>query len=271
MPQPTIEEIESHRDQTWRRLPELRIENAAEAERFIETVGFCATLTDARRPGPSLYVAVCGRRDAHMPRQVQKDPEANLAWFLKDEVMRRGRVYYAKLVRGRSTFIARRLIPYFNALWGIPKKREGETLSRDSRAILKILRKEWEMGTRDLRVASGVNDRARFTRSIDELQRAMRVIPSEVLYKPVFTYIWSVAEGRFPQELSIKASRLEALRELARTYLQCAGMTAAGELSRVTGLSRPEAGLGNHALVAEGFAQRHAVGVYALTSFPHDL
>jgi hypothetical protein len=28
-------------------------------------------LTDSRRPGPSLYVAVCGRRDAHMPRNVQ--------------------------------------------------------------------------------------------------------------------------------------------------------------------------------------------------------
>ena len=247
-------------------MPELRIEDAAEAERFIQSVGFCSTLTDARRPGPSLYIAVCGRRDAYMPRNVQKDPESSLAWFIKDEVMRRGRVYYAKLVRGRSTFIAPRLIPHFNALWGVPRRKESDLLSPNARAILKVLRREWEMGTRDLRVESGVTDRARFTRSIDELQRAMKVIPSEVLYEPTFTYIWSLAEGRFPQELATNVTRREALCEVARNYLQSAGLTELGELSRVTGLSRPEAGLGNHALLDEGFAERLSTGVYGLTS-----
>jgi hypothetical protein len=264
MPQLSPEEIENCRDHTWRRLPELRIEDVVDAERFIESVGFCSTLTDARRPGPSLYIAVCGRRDAYMPRNVQKDPESSLAWIVKDEVMRRGRMYYAKLVRGRSTFIAPRLIPHFNALWGVPRRKEAELLSPTARAILKVLRREWEMGTRDLRVESGVTDRARFTRSIDELQRAMKVIPSEVLYAPVFTYIWSLAEGRFPRELSTKVTRREALREVARTYLQSAGQTVPGELAKVTGLSRQEAGLGNHALVDEGFAERLAVGVYVL-------
>ncbi|HWN97791.1 MAG TPA: hypothetical protein VNS63_00815, partial [Blastocatellia bacterium] len=217
---------------------------------------------DARRPGPSLYIAVCGRRDAFMPRNVQKDPESSLAWVVKDEVMRRGRVYYAKLVKGKSTFIARRLIPHFNSLWGVPRRNEGGELSSEARAVLKVLRREWEMGTRDLRIESGVTDRARFTRAIDELQRAMKVIPAEVLYEPTFTYIWSLAEGRFAEELSVKVKRSDALREIARAYLSGAGMTLLGELSRVTGLSRTEAGLGNHALVDEGFAERVAVGVY---------
>ena len=48
-------------------------------------------MTDCRRPGPSLYIAVCGRRDAHMPRNVQKDPECSLTWTIKDEVIRKGR------------------------------------------------------------------------------------------------------------------------------------------------------------------------------------
>src|SRR5436305_462069 len=120
------EEIEAHRDRMWRREPEARVEDASEAERLIEDVGFCAAMTDSRRPGPSLYIAVCGRRDAHMPRNVQKDPESGLTWVIKDEVMRRGRVYYAKLARGRATFIAPRLLPHFNALWGMPRKRETE-------------------------------------------------------------------------------------------------------------------------------------------------
>ena len=41
-------------------------------------------------------------------------------------------------------------------------------------------------------------------------------------------------------------------------------MTTRGELSRVTGLSRPEAGLGNRALVTEGYATMIANGVYQL-------
>lgn len=256
------EEIEAYRDRMWRREPESRVENALEAERLVERVGFCSTMTDARRPGPSLYVAVCGRRDAHMPRNVQKDPEASLAWVLKDEVMRRGRVYYAKLAKGRATFIAPRLIPHYNALWGLPRKEERERLSADARAVLKVLRREWEMATSDLRRAAKIENRAQLTRALDELQRTMKVIPGEVLYEPWFTYIWTLPEVRFAKELSQKVKRADALREVARAYLHGAGMTLRGELAKVAGLSRPDAGLGNQALVAEGFARRIEVGVY---------
>jgi len=259
------EELELYRDQMWRRNPDLIVENRADAERFIADVGFCFTLTDSRQPGPSLYVAVCGRRDAHMPRNVQKDPECSLAWTLKDQVMGGGGFYYAKMLRGKSTFIAPRLIPHFNALWGVPRSKETRVLSTAARAILKVLRKEWESSTADLREASGVKDRARFTRAIDELQRAMKVIPSEVVYQP-FSYIWMLAEGRFPQELSTKVKEADALREVARAYLSTAGMTLPGELSSVTGLSRPKAGRGNHLLVDEGFATRVSQGIYRLTS-----
>jgi hypothetical protein len=259
------EEIEAYRDQTWRRTPELHVETAVDAEQLVESAGFCASMTDARRGGPSLYIAVCGRRDAFMPRNVQKDPESSLTWITKDEVMRRGRVYYAKLAKGRSTFIARRLVPHFNAIWGVPRKQESEMLSTDARAVLKLLRSEWEMATKDLRQDSGVTDRARFTRAIDELQRAMKVIPGEVLYEPWFTYIWTLAEGRYSKELKARVKRDVALREIARAFLDGAGMTVRGELARVTGLSRTDAGAGNHALVKEGYAERVAVGVYRLS------
>ena len=265
------EEVEAYRDRAWRREPEARNETAAEAEKFIESVGFCATMTDSRRPGPSLYVAVCGRRDAHMPRNVQKDPESSLTWVLKDELMRRGRVYYAKLGKSRATFVAPRLVPHFNALWGVARREEAKALSAEARAVLKVLRREWEMATCDLRVASKVAERPRFTRALDELQRTLKVIPQEVLYEPWFTYIWALSEGRFAAELSRKVKRDEALRELARVYLEGAGMTLLGELAKVTGLSRTEAGKGNHALVAEGYAERVETGVYRLADFDERL
>jgi hypothetical protein len=258
------EEIESYRDRYWCREPELRIEEPLAAERFIDRVGFCSALTDSRRPGPSLYIAVCGRRDAHTPRNVQKDPESSLAWTIKDEIARRGRVYYGKLRGGRAIFITRKLLPYFNSLSGLTRKQEPSLLSQPAQDILKVLRKEWEMATGDLRGASGVNDRSVFTKAIDELQRVFKVIPGEIVYEPKFTYIWTLAESRFQDELVTTVNREEALREIARAYLLGAGMTWRGELARVTGLSNPDAGIGNWALVDEGFATRVSPGVYRL-------
>ena len=109
-------------------------------------------------------------------------------------------------------------------------------------------------------------DRTAFTHAIDELQAAMIVVPSEAVYLPKFTYLWTLAVGRFPDELMQRVDRDVALREIARCFLSGAGSTIPGELARVTGLSRPDAGRGNRALVAEGFATMSAPGFYELAS-----
>ncbi|CAN5539816.1 hypothetical protein BH23ACI1_BH23ACI1_23280 [soil metagenome] len=257
-------EIEEWRDEWWQREGSRQLETALDAERFVERVGFAACLTDLRRPGPSLYVAVCGRRDAVMPRNVQKDPEASHTWLLKDELVRRGKVYYAKLGRGRAMFLSPRMVTCFHAVWGMRRAEERLRLSRQAQAILRVLRREWEMATSDLREDSGVKDRKAFTRALDELQAAMIVIPSEVYYQPKFTYVWTLGVGRFPDALRRRMNRDTALREIARCFLAGAGLTIPGELARVTGLSRPEAGRANRALVAKGYATMPAPGVYRL-------
>lgn len=258
------EKIELYRDEKWRREDSLKIDSAEEVEAMVEELGFCLGLTDARKNLPSVYIAVCGRRDAHMPRNVQKDFEASRAWVLKDEVMARGKVYYAKLVKGHSMFLAPRMIPYFNALWGCSRKGESGVLSKNALKVLKVLRKEWEMATSDLREACGLS-RPDLTKAIDELQRRMKVVPQEALYVPKFTYIWTLAEARFPKEIAAKVSREEAVRELARCYLQMCGMTLVGELSGKFGFQRWESGKANHELVDEGSAERIATGVYKVS------
>jgi hypothetical protein len=260
------EEFEDHRDACWRREATRIVESVLEAERFIERVGFAACLTDSRRPGPSLYVAVCGRRDAVLPRHVQKDPETSLTWRLKDDLVRRGKVYYGKLPRGKAMFIAPRVLPYFHAIWGVRQSEERTRLSPAARAVLRVLRHEWEMASSDLRKEARLPDRVSLTRALDELQAAMIVVPSEAVYLPKFTYLWTLAVGRFPDELQKRRiTRDVAVREIARCFLAGAGMTIPGELARVTGLSRPEAGRGNRALVAEGYATMTAPGFYRLT------
>lgn len=259
-------EAEEARDERWQREGARQVETPFDAERFIDRVGFAACMTDARRPGPSLYVAVCGRRDAVMPRNVQKDPEASHTWHLKDDLVRRGKVYYGKLAGARAMFVAPRMIPYFHAVWGMRRAEEARRLSRPARAILRVLRHEWEMATSDLRDDARIKDRKLFNRALDELQAAMLVVPSEVYYQPKFTYVWTLAVGRFPDQLRKRVTRTIALREIARCFLSSAAMTVPGELARVTGLSRPDAGLGNRALVAEGFATSPSRGVYVLTA-----
>jgi hypothetical protein len=262
------DDIEEYRDARWRREATQQVATAFDAERFIEDVGFAACLTDARRPGPSLYVAVCGRRDAVMPRNVQKDPEASLTWVLKDELVKRGKVYYAKLANGKAMFLAPRMIPYFHALWGVRRSEEPRRLSKAARAILRVLRHQWEMATIDLRQDSRVKDRTTFNRAMDELQAAMIVMPSEVYYVPKFTYLWTLGVGRFPDALTRRIGRDTALREIARAFLSGAGMTIPGELARVTSLSRRDAGRGNRALVAEGYATMFSPGTYELAVRP---
>lgn len=255
-------EVDDYRDDRWSRDATRSVDSVSAAERFVERVGFASCLTDSRRPGPSLYVAVCGRRDAVLPRHVQKDPETSLTWQLKDQMIRRGRVYYGKLARGRPTLIAPRMIPHFHAIWGVRRPDEPRRLSAGARALLRILRKEWEMASSDLRQEARIADRAVFTRALDELQAAMLVVPSEAVYAPKFTYLWTLSVGRFPDGLRRRIGRDEALREIARCFLSGAGTTFRGELASVTGLSRRDAGKGNRALVAEGVATMLAPGVY---------
>ncbi|HEY8563725.1 MAG TPA: crosslink repair DNA glycosylase YcaQ family protein [Pyrinomonadaceae bacterium] len=260
----SFDEVENFRDRKWRREETLKIEAAQQVEAMVEDLGFCLGLTDARTNLPSVYIAVCGRRDAYSPKNVQKDYEMSLAWTLKDEVMMRGKVYYSKLCKGRATFVAPRLVPFFNAIWGVPKKEEKEKLSADAQKVLKVLRKEWEMGTADLREEAGIENRAKLSKALDELQKTMKVVPQEVLYEPKFTYIWTLAEARFPKELAKKVTREDAVKELARAFLQICGTTALGEFAKAFGLTRVEAGKANHRLVNEGFAERLATGIYKL-------
>lgn len=200
-----------------------------------------------------------------MPRNVQKDPESSLTWTLKDELVRRGRVYYGKLARGKAMFLAPRMIPAFRALFGVGRRDESKKLSPAARVVLKVVRREWEMSTGELRKECGIADRKTLIQALDELQAAMIVIPSDVVYDPKLTYLWGLAEERFEGQLAQKMDRSAALREVARCFLDGAGLTVPGELARVAGLSRPDAGLGNQALVKEGYAVRLAPGMYRLT------
>ena len=98
------------------------------------------------------------------------------------------------------------------------------------------------MATRDLRDESCVNDRKRFTAALDELQAAMIVIPSEVSTCRSSPTSGRSASAGFLTRWRKRVRHEVAVKEIARCFLAGAGLTIPGELARVTGLSRPEAG-----------------------------
>ena len=129
------------------------------------------------------------------------------------------------------------------------KSEEKQRLSRHAQAILRVLRREWEMSTvGPARRIGREGPHARSAKGCRRAQAAMIVVPSEVCYQPKFTYIWTLGVGRFPDALRRRVRRETALRERSlAAFSPAAGMTFPGEMARVTGLSRPEAGRGNRA------------------------
>src|SRR5260370_3592389 len=135
-------------------------------------------------------------------------------------------------------FVVRRLISHFAAVWMPRRKDEPLVLSDAAQQVLKVLRREHELATGDLRAESRVTERAAFTRALDELQPQMKVIPQDVIYQPTFSYVWTLAEDRFREELRKPIRRKTALREIARAYLAAAGMSVLAQTARPSGLSR---------------------------------
>jgi hypothetical protein len=167
-----------HRDARWWREATRQITSPLDAERFIDQVGFAACLTDSRRPGPSLYVAVCGRRDAVMPRTVQKDHEASLTWSLKDELLGAARSITGNLRAARATFIAPAHAPLLSRDLGRPPRRRSAAPEPAGTRPFSTCFARVGDGHSDLRQDSGITDRATFSRALDELQAAMLVIPA---------------------------------------------------------------------------------------------
>ena len=120
------------------------------------------------------------------------------------------------------------------------------------------------MATSDLRTDSGVTDRKAFNAALDELQAAMLVVPEGVYYEPKFTYIWTLGLSRFPDALT-QARQARCRRQGNRALFSQQRRVDHSRRARAGDrIVAPEAGLGNRALVKEGFATMLAPGWYQL-------
>jgi hypothetical protein len=239
----SLEHLERLRDRTLRRLPSLRVHSAAGALRFINEVGLASLFATRGINLPCLWVAVCGRREPQFPEHTHHDPEVGLAWDLKDQLPAEGKVFYAKLVRGKPTFVAWGVFPDVYRLFGPKRDYVAEyhdgLLSPPARVILDTLHRRRPLETFELKLAAGLarpSQRRTFDAAMAELQRKLYVAMSEARYEP-FTYVWDLVGARFPEPVSSarRRRRREAARALAQRYFEAVIYASERQLQSVLG------------------------------------
>jgi hypothetical protein len=239
----SLEHLERLRDRTLRRLPSLRVQSAARALRFINEVGLASLFATRGLNLPCLWVAVCGRREPQFPEHSHHDPEVGLAWDLKDQLPAEGKVFYAKLVRAKPTFVAWDVFPDVYCLFGpkhdyVAEYRDG-LLSPPAKRILDALHHRRPQDTFELKLATGLarpSQRHAFDAAMAELQQRLYVAMSEVRYEP-FTYVWDLIGARFPDAVDGARGRRprQAARAVAQRYLQAVIYANERQLQAVLG------------------------------------
>ncbi|MBP1774107.1 MAG: hypothetical protein H6Q86_113 [candidate division NC10 bacterium] len=264
----TRQAVEAWRDRSFRRLPALKVRGERSALQFVNAVGFCFTLSHFGLPVPSLYVAVCGRRNPRWPRRTHHDAEIGLTWNLKDSLPAKRLAHYGKLVKGKPTLVSLDLFPAFCALIREGKGsgdyildyRQGR-MTRAAVLVLETLHERGALATPDLRKAvamHGAERTAEFDRAMAELQRGLWIAKVEEVYDPDFYYRWDLLDNWLPEPLAAShdLGRAAAVRLLLVDYLCSAGAAQARFLGGLLDLPLAEVEAGLAALEADGAIRR---------------
>ena len=238
------ETIERRRDRTLRRLPALSVAGRRRASQFLDEAGLASLFAYRQLNLPCLWVAVCGRRDPVFPHHSHHDPEVGLAWNLKDQLPEAGEVFYAKLLRGKPTFVAWSLFPAVYRLFGPRVDHQAAfragLLSPAAKAILDALHRQHPQETLALKLATNLarpSQRRVFDAAIAELQQTLHIAMAEVRYDPSFTYVWDLVATRHAARL--RAARAideaEAAVTVLRRYLAAVVAATPNDVAMVVG------------------------------------
>ncbi|MDZ7370187.1 MAG: hypothetical protein ONB12_03345 [candidate division KSB1 bacterium] len=222
----TWEDIERLRDVTFHRTTELQIRSVAQAEAFINKVGFCFAFQAAQPELPCLWHAAAGERNPAYPLHVQHDPYIGLVWEAKDRLAATKSVYYGKVLKRRPSFISLEYFPFFYRLE--LNRRCGDyyaeysagKISREAKMILDALHERSPQVTGELKSAAGMTapeKRHAFGQAMAELQSRFWVVKIGEFDEP-FTFLWDLVERRFAEE--IEQAKQCAPQEACRSILQ---------------------------------------------------
>ncbi len=226
-----------------------RVVTAADAVRFIDSVGYCLLFPIRGLPLPSLYYA-CARREC-----TAWDKYCLRIWKWKDELGRRRRAFYTKYFKGRGTFLALKLLPHFLAMErstfgaeGFDRAYAEGRITIDARDAWKMLAAHGPLATLELRHACKMDSKAgnrRFKKAMLQLSRLLIVFHSGAEQE---TESWAssrfeLTARTFPAAIA-RAREIEpaeARRVLAKKYLEWHPQADVRSMTRLFGWTNSEA------------------------------
>ena len=236
-----LKKIEAERKWNYRQTRDRRVRTEAEALAFIAEVGFLPLMNLAEVDLPSLHAS--------------NDPGRSFAqmnwWDWKETLPEKKACYYAKVLRGRGTFISWKFFPCFCRLYGRSSSYEEDfrqgLLSRQEKRVLDLLSERGPLRTRELRLLFGEPSRANtraLHRALASLQRSFRVTVCGGDLEGWSHHRWDLVERYVPWQRLRAAWSLkpaEARQRLAHKLVQTAVISTAADIAWLFGWPRPSA------------------------------
>jgi hypothetical protein len=236
-------ELEAYRARTYRTDQGQALRTIQDAIAFIQARGFVTLWPIKGIELPSLWSAVAGSR----PVASEHDDPGHITWTWKDQMLDQRRWYYAKLLRGKATFVSLEMLPFFYAL----SQRDADlddfrqvyragTLSHEALKIADAILEHGPLDTLQLRRRAGLSrpeSKARFERGLTELQRGLWILPIGIAEAGAWRYafIYELLDRWYPQIPSQAGMlrRMEAREILIERYLEAVGAASESAIRKV--------------------------------------
>ena len=262
-----IDELAEMRRVRYRQTSETCCRTETDTLGFINDLGFVWLIDLSEADLPSVHKA------SPQPYPGEDyDIYASSWWDLKQTLPGRKDCYYAKVLRGRGTFISWACFPYFHAAYASGSDYQDDfrkgILSRDEKRILDLIAQCPEISSRDLRRKFGPigKDATRsMDRALQNLQETFRITVAGGSLAGWSLHNWALVEDWVRPEYMEQAGRIEvtaAKRELTFRYINMAIAASVGDIAWVFRWKRKEvAGLIEELLGANRIREVEIMGL----------
>jgi hypothetical protein len=226
--------LAQYRSRSFHSLRGEKITDLSQAVEYINERGFILFWPNKNTLCPSLWSAVAGDR----PVPDEHDDPGHVTWGWKDNLLDKKKVFYARVIRHRNTFISLGLLPSFFALspnYGSPEEdylidyEEGR-LTAEARAVYEAILTNGPLDTIALRKAVHLTSKSSdgpFNKALDILQYTFRILPVGIAEAGAWKYafIYDLVARHFPWiiEKAHPIGEWNARRSILVSYLHSVG------------------------------------------------